>query len=333
MIHRLFLMSLLGTCMANRWLLHESCFNDPKLETALIASFKEAIEIAQTAVDVLEKDLQNEKVQSMVRYIVGTENLEASLNVAKEYFTNVGKYKKEETTDMDLVDGDLTNQDVRVYCDGSNWGPGPSLGTLKNTETGTLKGKEEVNMFMTPCFEKERPQAGDTLAMAVTTSSNIIDMPRYRQVYDPWKAGKQKDPQPSVGPFSTVHPDNPNTMNICKWYLNAIKDTSDNKIFHGISDDAIRRVREPDFIASLGQTKPIDVLKESMGALLIHELTHTNLGGLSYDDERPPGCYGWECVGTLKNIYNADSINILAVCMFLFRNGFWVDNQGAIQTV
>lgn len=45
------------------------------------------------------------------------------------------------------------------------------------------------------------------------------------------------------------------------------------------------------------------------------------------------GCYGWDCVGTLQNPNNADTIAILGICMGLFKKGFWVDNGGNVLKI
>ena len=189
---------------------------------------------------------------------------------------------------------------------------------------------------MEPCFNKKTPDPGTSIAVAIITSSNIIDWAKYLPEYNNWDNGGRVSAQPSVQPFSAAQPGKENTMNICLWYLEAIKDAKNKDVFYGIDDSSIARVREPGYIASLpSNTKPFDVLKESMGGLLIHELTHTNLGGLSIDDGRAGsgGCYGWDCVGKLHNIHNADSVSVLAVCMYLFTKGFWVDTDGMLQTV
>ncbi|KAK4447189.1 hypothetical protein QBC34DRAFT_382437 [Podospora aff. communis PSN243] len=318
--------------MAQRWILHESCFNDDAWDKALTDSFKEAVEIAGIAAEVLENDIQDPKVQSMVGYILGDTNVAQSVNIAKGeyYFRNVAKYNKEQNTDLDLP-SDITNNDLRIYCDKTPWELQGSRATLwKNGVTKYLKGEREYNI-MRDCFEKRVPDPGDNLASAVTTSSNVIDKPRYLGVYETWQQGGMLGPQPDVREFSVEAPRIENTMNICMWYLTAVRNpTNRHNVFYGITDAAIANVQKPEFQERLGSSKQIDVLAETMGGLLLHELTHTNLGGLAYDDGRPSGCYGWECVKRLKNIHNSDSVKILGICMFLFRKGFWVDENGVV---
>lgn len=74
------------------------------------------------------------------------------------------------------------------------------------------------------------------------------------------------------------------------------------------------------------------------GILLTHpssfQLTHTALVGRALDvNDDPAGCYGWECVGKLKNVNNSDSIAILGICMELFKRGAWVNDVGEVLKI
>lgn len=46
----------------------------------------------------------------------------------------------------------------------------------------------------------------------------------------------------------------------------------------------------------------------------------------------PPGmCYGWNCIKELHNPMNADSLNHLGVAMYLWKNGYRVDEGGKVK--
>jgi len=60
--------------------------DDAVLEKALIASFQEAVKISGIAADVLERDLQNPRVQSMVNHVLGPSdgpNFQENIETAK----------------------------------------------------------------------------------------------------------------------------------------------------------------------------------------------------------------------------------------------------------
>jgi hypothetical protein len=63
------------------------------------------------------------------------------------------------------------------------------------------------------------------------------------------------------------------------------------------------------------------------------QLTHTNLGGLNIDNPIPSGCYGWVCVGTLHDVHNSDSLNHLGVAMYIWKMGYYVDNDGTVKNI
>lgn len=62
------------------------------------------------------------------------------------------------------------------------------------------------------------------------------------------------------------------------------------------------------------------------------KLLHTNTGGKAVD-QPPKACYGWVCVNKLHDVDNADSLNQLAMCMYLFSKGLWVDSEGRVQKI
>ncbi|KAL3953197.1 hypothetical protein ACCO45_013140 [Purpureocillium lilacinum] len=71
---------------------------------------------------------------------------------------------------------------------------------------------------------------------------------------------------------------------------------------------------------------------------MLHELTHTNQGGLSLDIEvQMPGadkavaCYGWDCVTRLKSHRNADSLALLGLALKVWKLGYRVDAEGNVH--
>ena len=58
-------------------------------------------------------------------------------------------------------------------------------------------------------------------------------------------------------------------------------------------------------------------------------MTHTNLGGQTLD-EPEGGCYGWYCITTVNMVWNADSISMLGIALFLWRSGYQLNDRGNI---
>ncbi|KAK4447191.1 hypothetical protein QBC34DRAFT_467710 [Podospora aff. communis PSN243] len=318
-LHSLVFASLPSACMASKWIIDWSCGSfEPIWKDAVLKSVPEAIQMSETAVGVLTNNLTHGKVQLMVQYLLGNgPPLFEKINIAKSK-------------------ADFLLSFQIILCDGRNWEPhpDPDKHVYWNRETETVRSKQDVEQRLKWCFEGKRGPDVEGLPVAVTTSSNEILLEEYKLVYKDWVDKGRVGPQPDIMPYSVSHADKPNTINLCNWYLEEIKDAkNDLRVFYGIDDKAIARVQSIEFMAKLqGSSLPINVLGESMGALLLHELTHTNLGGMSYDDSRDPdGCYGWVCAGQYQNIHNADTIKLLAVSMFLFSKGFWVDNQGFVH--
>ncbi|KAB5539435.1 hypothetical protein GE09DRAFT_1290537, partial [Coniochaeta sp. 2T2.1] len=82
------ILSQLGICIAQRWNFDKGCdrFNKDQIQGAVI----EAITLSGTALDVLNNNFGDEKVQKMVKYILGDDqNLQVKVDKAKELFGDV----------------------------------------------------------------------------------------------------------------------------------------------------------------------------------------------------------------------------------------------------
>ncbi|KAI4595945.1 hypothetical protein KJ359_006236 [Pestalotiopsis sp. 9143b] len=55
-----------------------------------------------------------------------------------------------------------------------------------------------------------------------------------------------------------------------------------------------------------------------------------NPGGL-LEDKDNGNCYGWLCVGELRDAGNSDSINMLAIAMKVWELKYFIDTDGYLQ--
>lgn len=70
----------------------------------------------------------------------------------------------------------------------------------------------------------------------------------------------------------------------------------------------------------------VDYLMSLPEFVLIHELTHTEIGGELYDIPESLA-YGWANIGMVPSLWNADSVAYIVAAMFMYHNGLRIDKQ------
>ncbi|KAH7083728.1 hypothetical protein FB567DRAFT_90998 [Paraphoma chrysanthemicola] len=158
--------------------------------------------------------------------------------------------------------------------------------------------------------------------MAFTTHSDTLDLSAYRAAAEPKK----------LNDFSVRRPDIAFAIDVCTWFLH-------KQLLLGwpsITHDRIAQTQQPGFRGGITDlSTPIDGLRNA-ALTLLHELTHTQTGGLLDDlngSKLPPGvpdCYGWKCVQLLKDPSNSDNVAMLGLALHIWSMGYYVDQDGNI---
>ncbi|KAK5653022.1 hypothetical protein OQA88_9308 [Cercophora sp. LCS_1] len=184
----------------------EEQVQDFKLDERVV----EAIDIAGTAINVLEKDLNDEKVQSMVKRILGDgEDLQAKVDIAK------------------------------VRDDGRTYSKAQGLPLTRDyTESAKL-----CATYRPPENENdpvpEKPIAGLTFPAEGVTDE-------YLKLPDEWYKDKKGQIHPlDRADFVVPHGSVPSTMDICPWCWLFV---GDGEYFNGITEDAIAIAVEEGYV-------------------------------------------------------------------------------------
>ncbi|KAH7146276.1 hypothetical protein EDB81DRAFT_794777 [Dactylonectria macrodidyma] len=141
-----------------------------------------------------------------------------------------------------------------------------------------------------------------------------------------------------VGVPPVPQPHLPYTIDVCWSFTRQFQDRQ----FPRLNDDLISEVtsvafREETEVLNEQLRKQgnkqllscIDGLK-TMGGTLLHELTHTHLGGDTRD--LPEGeCYSWKCVVAAKSVRNADSFAMLGIALELWSRNYMVNEDGTFE--
>ncbi|KAK8877640.1 hypothetical protein PGQ11_002586 [Apiospora arundinis] len=267
-------------------------------------------------------------VQQMVKHILGdNSNLQAKIDVVQSVFSKVSQFDK--TSFPFLGPPVQNNQDVFIFCDGSNYEPVTTVtGTQvrRNKVIGAIVANDHWENIKS-CYDSQ-PSTGKT-AMALTTRSDWWDQRGYEDEENIWEQRGRIDESPKREDFIRTRDLMPNTMDLCKWYL-LEKQSQD---WPRIDQETVERVRDEAFVSGLrNNDKAVDTLSTTLSATLLHELTHTNRGG-GLEDKGDWNCYGWVCVGNLKDPTNADSVNMLGVVLKLWSMGYYVNSDGRVERI
>ncbi|KAK8098989.1 uncharacterized protein PG998_012230 [Apiospora kogelbergensis] len=222
-----------------------------------------------------------------------------------------------------------TNEDLIIFCDGSNYEvvtTATGSQTHRNKVITSIVGSEHWVNFAS--CHASTPTGGQA-PMAITMSSDWLDLRGYTDERNIWRQMGSVGEPPDQKDFRRPRGGTPNTMDLCVWYLLEKQEEEWPKIEKVMVD----KVRDESFILGLrNNDKPVDALSTTLGATLLHELTHTNLGG-GMMDQGNGNCYGWVCVGNLKDASNPDSVNMLGVVLKLWTLGFYVNDAGRVEPI
>ncbi|KAH8903809.1 hypothetical protein BR93DRAFT_971412 [Coniochaeta sp. PMI_546] len=269
----------------------------------------------------------DEKVQAMCKYVFGENDFNNKFDQVKAIFDAIRVYSRDPSPfrpQDDAWKAIRSNEDVEVYCDASRI-------INRGTETkGNMWDTMMQRAFRVEWYEKLMvcynpstvPKTGT--AMAFTWNSD------FTRLWDWIQAGGNRLGIPKAD--YTTPTRYASSMDLCTWYTN-------QKAAEGwpkIDSTTLETVKSEDFINALKELQtPVDGLRY-LGATFLHELTHTPQGGRLEDvtdNNLPDGtrqCYGWRCVGQLKNVRNSDSINMLAIALKVWSLKHWVNDDGQI---
>ncbi|GJN86485.1 hypothetical protein PLIIFM63780_010066 [Purpureocillium lilacinum] len=331
------LLALVGACLASpEYSLDASCDNrdDIPRRTGIISGMKEAIQTARNAYDILnsDQDRESEHVKTICQAIFGP-NFGTILGDVKTVFQNIAAFGSEPSQyrpDDPNWQGRKSNKDVAVFCNLDRLKLA-GIVVVENANWGGRKfaGRARFEALQKQCYQTNWVSgSGQVGIKAAVLPSNYINLAQFKLDQEAGKEVRSSDPQYAT---ESTHANN---MDICTWF--SVR--SNEEGWPTVDDAWVARATTKEFVAGLPQgTRPIDGLK-TFGTTMLHELTHTNQGGLSLDIEvQMPGadkavaCYGWDCVTRLKSHRNADSLALLGLALKVWKLGYRVDAEGNVH--
>ncbi|KAK4215167.1 hypothetical protein QBC37DRAFT_372295 [Rhypophila decipiens] len=315
------ILSLVDICTAAEWKVFPCAPKNYHIQ--IRDAVIQAVHMAKNAVDVIENHAGNNEVKSMLLSILGEDR-------GPKLLRNVGGYTEARETGSLL---DPSNQNVAIFCDNSNYDT--DGGTLRDRIMGKRRVGTKRQTNAEACYNPTPLEGRRSMAMTHTPDAVVGRKPEF----DLWKASGYPGPRPDEAPYTTPYPHLPNSMDVCTWYLEALMTGSESGLGSGKSDDQILEMANKAFVEgklddTTGPTATIDLLSQRLAPTMLRELSHTTAGGTTYDHEREQGGYKWFAVKRLQDPNNADSINILALCMYLWsEKGYWVDMYGRMQKI
>jgi len=155
----------------------------------------------------------------------------------------------------------------QIYCSKSNYIEKNGIG--RNEAIG-LPLPSPAWDVVNQCYDTKVEAGGHIrLPMAVTISSNGVDMKAYQLELDAWEAAGSTGTPPSPTTYAFERKNKPNTMDLCSWYLKEQRVGG----FAKIDKDNVEKVQKPEYISGLqGDNKPVDVLAQTLGATFLHEV-------------------------------------------------------------
>ncbi|KAI1277944.1 hypothetical protein F5Y07DRAFT_362096 [Xylaria sp. FL0933] len=331
-------LALANFCFAAQYLIDASCRSDDALFNGLVGAVQEGIDLADNALSVMTDHADDQWVQKMAKYVLGTDGYDDKFARARDTFGLVKGYDRDPTMLQQDSDGwrrIRSNSDVEIYCgvmrfnrlspDSNVWVDGSTGKRISSNDKKSLDQCYDTNFVL---------GSGVSAPKAVTYTSNVVDLKGWRAAKAAAEAAHDNTYIPKSD-FSKPRPSVPNTMDICTWFTTRAAQDG----WPTINAERVELCKTDDFRNNLKfDLTPIDGLK-TIGSTMLHELTHTNQGGLLVDtpkELRPPGvtsCYNWKCVGQLKDERNADSIAILGIGMKLWSLGHYADEDGIIHAI
>ncbi|RYP74537.1 hypothetical protein DL769_004005 [Monosporascus sp. CRB-8-3] len=299
--------------------------DDVKLRDGIVRGVKEAVELAENAVAVITDHRSDEKVQQMCKYILGEDDLDNKLHQAKATLEAIKSIPKEPSQFRPQDDGwkqSTSNRDIEIHCDASRFVKRGKFQYDVQLEKPLLS---RFFQSIQRCYDTNVVPASGT-TRAITWSSDIMDYSGYINAGGAANGVDKAD-------YTTVQPNRPNIVDLCSWYTKRLAEDGWPKI----DEAGIEKAKSDEFREKLrGEQTPVDTILNTLGTDLLHEFTHTNLGGQLVDvntNNLPDGtrrCYGWRCVGALHDVRNSDSINMLGVALKVWSLKHYVNDDGEI---
>ncbi|KAG7117507.1 hypothetical protein HYQ46_000603 [Verticillium longisporum] len=259
--------------------------------------------------------------------MLGGSNLQAKLVTVKENFRRIGEFSETPSQFKPLDEewkARMSNKDVAFWCDVSRYSVVQTY-TAYHEGWGRLHGVNVTHVKELCYPESYELGSGLGLAKAITTSSNLKDRAQMREDR---AQGINVDPQ---DPRYVRETRMSNDIDLCTWFI----ETADNEGWPKLDKARVDKASTTEFREGLRYgRRPIDGVK-TFGSTMLHELTHTNQGGLLRDanvrDRADiPSCYGWACAVLLQDEKNADSIALLGITLKVWSFGYYVDREGNI---
>ncbi|KAF2108847.1 hypothetical protein BDV96DRAFT_652458 [Lophiotrema nucula] len=152
-----------------------------------------------------------------------------------------------------------------------------------------------------------------------------------------WHAAKagNNDVSPADPQFSIARPQVACQTDLSTWFLDQQHRKHWPTLSHGLVGTAMREDFIDQYLSEAppgSRRRPVDAI-QTLGWLLLHELTHTVQGGCLKDIPDKQNCYGWTCVTENKLPDNADTIAVIGAALKLWRLGYWVTDDGYINSI
>ena len=165
-----------------------------------------------------------------------------------------------------------------------------------NKVTNTVV-REGGSQDITDCYERGNEEDHD-VPLVIAYSSDFIPDKYYEDLKD-WVKGGRKGQMPDKKEIAVSRPEWANTLNICKWYIEAIigedgedddnedddneddegdegdeGDDDDDGFYLRLDDATIAKTQTSAYLKKLqGTQKPIDPLADSLAGTLLHEVS------------------------------------------------------------
>ncbi|KAJ8132581.1 hypothetical protein O1611_g1036 [Lasiodiplodia mahajangana] len=321
----LFLLVLADFSFAAQYSVDSTCRSDDALFNGVKGAIQEGIDLADNALTVMADHADDKWVEKMAKYILGADGYDDKFLQAKDSFAHVKAYERE-PSQLEPQDASWksarSNADVEIYCGSSRFTKeeGKVLWTDQAMQRSILSLEKAA---IDQCYRTDFVLgSGDKAPKAMTKSSDRPNLKEYLKA-------KETDPNAKRSDYTAEYPGIACSMDICTWFTT-------RAALDGwpiINADRVDKCKTDEFKAGLKDETPADGLK-TIGSTMLHELTHTNQGGKLIDvpeDQRPDdvkSCYGWLCIGGLKNERNADSIAMLGIAMQVWSLGHYIEEDG-----
>ncbi|KAG4440792.1 hypothetical protein IFR05_003720 [Cadophora sp. M221] len=296
------LLFLANYCNAAKYCLDISCGSN---SAGIKGGIQEAVDLAANAVAVMTAHADDPWVQKTAKYILGTIDFDGRFSRAKGVFTAVAAFEKEPSPFHPQDIGWTSvkrNTDLELYCNDARFTElVPDVKMWKDAANPKKLLMEGDHNKIVQCYKTDFVLgSGEPGIKAMTKNSGTVN-------YRGYTTAKLLNPSARLADYSSETPNIASAMDICTWFTS-------KAVIEGwptITAQRVDNCKTDDFKAKLqGNLTPLDGLK-TFGCTMLHELTHTIQGGRLIDipeEDLPPGitsCYGWQCIGILKNERNA----------------------------